>query len=896
MELYIPAGMTVEKVQAILTVLPGNRNKDYVKAANLMIEKNTYMIPPFGSSSYSNLINWNEQRERGYLRLIHGHTFLGCLIAAYNDTGDMKYIKKSIELIKDWINNHSFELHQHSMAFHDETTALRLQYWLRFYIFTRQVLSEEEIILLEKSMEDTAKLLSEDFFHATNTNHGVFQDRALLTYASYFKGENPSLEKYIKLAVTRLKDYFEKVFTEEGVHKEHSPSYHLLVASNIKKLANWMKEFDKEVSLIFNKIYKKTEEYAIHIIRPDGSLPPICDTEANLVGNNYKDLYESDQYLYAVTKGKKGKAPTEDDKVFPKSGYAIFRNDWSKEEKATYVLFTAAYHVDYHKHSDDLNLYIYSNGEIITEAGPNGYNYKDPFTEYAYSSFAHNTLIVDGKGLPRTDRQYEKVYLSDYEINKDKVEATGINLRYTGVEHSRTVSYMKDEEKIVVKDLVKSDKRHEYKLLWHVASDITVHVRDRIVELFRNNHKVMEMEVTTVTGVSIRALNEQTKPQVSGWVFPKMGEKRGATTIEVDISGSNVECITEFRLKDFKLGRDDLIPYNLEKTFKSTRNLRYHFEEAKNQKHKDKLFVVFSAMAPEYKFAFNYMRSLKDVDVNKLFILDDFGDQGAYYLGNKRDHAIETAVSSLIQYIMAKYKICHEQVTAIGSSKGGYAAVYFALKYYFGNVIAGAPQSKLGHFLINQANHKNIARYIAGGDEESDCFYLDQLVFQLLNQPNDISPSINLIVGTKDHHYLNHVMPLYEVLVENGYEVQLEIEEDLTHADLKVHFPLYLQNKVEEILDKKHSSLSNFEEPIIHSIDIRYIEGSNIILTCDATGSNIHYAYYVYKDGHTIDKFMYTMKSHLYYELKDLGEYMFKVFVKDQYNRIITKTFKFGKV
>lgn len=66
-----------------------------------------------------------------------------------------------------------------------------------------------------------------------------------------------------------------------------------------------MKEFDKEVSLIFNKIYKKTEEYAIHIIRPDGSLPPICDTEANLVGNNYKDLYESDQYLYVVTKGKR---------------------------------------------------------------------------------------------------------------------------------------------------------------------------------------------------------------------------------------------------------------------------------------------------------------------------------------------------------------------------------------------------------------------------------------------------------------------------------------------------------------------------------------------------------------------------------------------------------------
>lgn len=896
MKLHIPAGLTAEKVKSILAVLPGSRNKDYIKAANLMIEKNSYMIPPFGIISYPNVIDWNEQKERGYLRLIHGHTFLGCLIAAYNDTGDMKYIKKSIELIRDWVNNHSFENQQYSMAYHDETTALRLQYWLRFYIFTHQVLTEEEISFLEKNMEDTAKLLAEDFFHATNTNHGMFQDRALLTYASYFKGEHPSLEKYIKLAVTRLKAYFEMVFTEEGVHKEHSPSYHFLVVSNIKKLANWMKEFDKEVSLIFNEIYKKTEEYALHIIRPDGSFPPICDTEVRLVGSSYRDLYESDQYLYAITKGEKGKIPLEDDKVFLKSGYAIFRDDWKKSENSTYVLFTAAYHADYHKHSDDLNLYIYSNGEIITEAGPNGYNYQDPFTEYAYSSFAHNTLIVDGKGLPRTDRQYAKVYLSDYEITKDRAEASGVNLRYEGVEHIRTVSYMKSNEKIVVNDLVKSDKHHEYKLLWHVASDITVHVRDRIVELFRNNHKVMEIEVSTAEAVSIRALNGQIKPRVSGWIFPKMGERQGATTIEVDVSASTVECITEFRLSNFKLGRADLLPYKLEKTFMSTRSLRYHFTEAKNPKYKDKLIVVFSAMASEYKFAFNYMRSLQDVDVNKLFILDDFGDQGAYYLGNKRDHAIETSVSSLIQYIMAKYNISHKNVTTVGSSKGGYAAIYFALKYYFGNVIAGAPQSKLGHFLINQAKHKNIANYIAGGAEESDRCYLDQVVFNLLNQPNEVSPSINLVVGKSDHHYSNHVMPLYEVLVENGYEVHLEIEEGLTHEDLKVHFPIYLQNKVEEILDKELSLLSDIPEPIIHSVDIKYIGENSIILTCDATGSNIQYAYYVYKDGHTIDKFMYTMRSHLYYELKDLNEYMFKVFVKDQYNRIITRNIKFSKM
>lgn len=561
-----------------------------------------------------------------------------------------------------------------------------------------------------------------------------------------------------------------------------------------------------------------------------------------------------------------------------------------KKEKATYVLFTAAYNADYHKHSDDLNVYIYSDGEIITEAGPNGYNYQDSFTKYAYSSFAHNTLIIDGKGLPRTDKQYDKVYVSDYCISKDEAEATGVNLRYEGVKHTRNVKYPKREKRVVIHDSILSDKRHEYKLLWHVAPDITVHVRDRIVELFRDTKKVMEIEVFTEAPVRISTVKEQIKPQMQGWVFPKMEEKEPSTTIEVDLSGSNVECKTEFRLDSFKVGKEGILPFQFEKVFESTRSLRYYFEEAKEEQYKDKLFVVFSAMSPKYNFVFNYMKSLQEAPVNKLFILDDFGDQGSYYIGNQRDHSIETAVTSLIQYTMAKHKVSHENVTTIGSSKGGYAALYFGLKYYFGNIISGAPQSKIGSYLIKQTPGQNIAGYIAGSAEEGDCYYLDQLLFQLLNQPNEVSPNIHIMIGTRDHHYANHVMPLHNMLLHQGYNVSLDVENGLTHEDLKMHFPIYLQKKVENILNGKIFSSPILKEPVIQEVKVEKIGMENIVVTCNAVGIGVQYAYYVYKDKQIVEKIMYKSTPQLDYKVTASGQYMFKVFVRDSYKQIVSKS------
>ncbi|RWZ59152.1 alginate lyase family protein [Halobacillus fulvus] len=879
-----------EQMNLIYKALPGSRNKDHMKSADLILDQDTYMIPPFGVFEYPNGIEWDEESSRGFLRLLHGHSFLGCLTAAYESTGEFKYLNKAKKIVLEWVEQFDYEHSKNSMAFHDETTALRLNYWIKLHMLLNYEGSteKEDIKLLERNMWETADLLSMDYFHSTNTNHGMFQDISLLFFSLYFNDDQVCPD-YKKLAIKRLRNYFSAVYTEEGVHKEHSPSYHLLVTSNLKKIIEWFGGIAPDIIQEFSSLYSKTETFSTAMIKPDGYLPSIGDTEAvKVLKTGYRSLYTSEEYLYAVTGGKQGLPPEQTDFVFQDAGYAIFRNDWSKKEEDTYVLFSAAYHGDYHKHSDDLNVLIYSDGNLLTDAGPNGYNYKDPFTEYAYSSFAHNTLLVDGKGLPRVDKQEEKVYMDSYHLSPDESSASGVNSRFEDVTHQRTVKYNKIEESILVEDSVESPNRHDYTFLWHLSSDLDIHVRDKIVEAFRDDKKVAEIEFSSESQLILKHKTGEVEPDIQGWSFPKMETKEESTVIEVHLNGKSTSCKAEFRLNNFKL-QTRQSPFKLEKNHQTTRNVRYHFEEATDQSLSDQLIVVFSAIGQQYQYKYNYMKALEHIPTNKLFILDDFGDQGSYYIGENRDFSIETAVSSLIQYKMAQYSILNRNVTTIGSSKGGYAALYFGLKYYFGHVLSGAPQTKMGQFLLEQADHPNIAKYVAGGIGNGDKHYLNQLMYDLLNQSNDLLPTIDILIGKSDHHYENHILPLFKTAKKKNIPIELHTLEGVNHDGIKNHFPPFIIEKICSILGIDIPE--NIQKmPEIDKLNISLTGSSSLEVNVEARGEGIEYAYYLYKDNEVYKKFPYIPEPIFKYTPEESGEYLVRVFVRNKFSKVASNT------
>lgn len=221
-------------------------------------------------------------------------------------------------------------------------------------------------------------------------------------------------------------------------------------------------------------------------------------------------------------------------------------------------------------------------------------------------------------------------------------------------------------------------------------------------------------------------------------------------------------------------------------------SLKYLFIKKKKS---NRLLVVFSGFPPENKKGgYNYVLKFRELKCNKLYILDDFGNdfRGSYYLGENKDFFIERAVSQLVEKISFENGIGKQNITTAGTSKGGYAALYFAFKNNYGKVISGAPQILLGNYLIYPP-HQNILSYITGGKREEDVAFLNDVLLDVIKS-SELSPKLYLHVSKNDHHYEDHMIPLLNLLNQKGYNYNLDLAEYENHGDVGRHFPAYARS------------------------------------------------------------------------------------------------------
>ena len=193
------------------------------------------------------------------------------------------------------------------------------------------------------------------------------------------------------------------------------------------------------------------------------------------------------------------------------------------------------------------------------------------------------------------------------------------------------------------------------------------------------------------------------------------------------------------------------------------------------------------------------MRTVEKYDVNKLFILDDFGfdGRGAYYLGKDKDFKIAEDVKSLINSICNKVNAKKE--VYIGSSKGAYGALYFALYRKNTYVIAGAPQYMLGNYL-NLPGHKEILEYIMGNTCEDSIEYLNVLMKKKLEESTKNNTKIFLHYSSEEETYESDLKPLVNELNKLNYNCEFDVMKYNNHAELTKYFPKYIQNCIEKII------------------------------------------------------------------------------------------------
>ncbi|WP_299167682.1 alginate lyase family protein [uncultured Arthrobacter sp.] len=525
------------------------RAKNFLQ--NDLIESPVYPTIVFGGG----VDPWEQSVSRSHGRYLHGLIFLRDWITTVlvDDSIADLAAERALSVVTSWVDCNAHDSAS-EMAYHDETTAQRLITLLALKPALEK-LSPSASDVLVPLMRSTSRLLADPAFHSPGNNHGMFQDFALLYYAILMEEQYDALlGDLLELAFERLHQYFTTCFTSDGVHTENTPTYHLMIARQLAVADKIAQTAGHGSAHSYSKLRKAAEAYATHALTPDGTFPPISDTDRKKIRQSDIDqVFTSSEFAFAATRGLRGTAPADRILVLPESGYAIYRSAWG-DPSASYLFFSAAYNADYHKHSDDLSFFLQSGGmDLLCEAGPFGYDYENPLTKYAYSQFAHNTLIVDGKSTPRTDVSREKVRLELISQSDTELVVEGTNERNSQAIHKRRI-FLDEADRIPfirIEDFTEADESHDYQLLWHVAPGLRVSTNAEGFELFSGTRKVMDLAFASSAALRVSQVRGETKPRPMGWRFPKMGVAEPSDVVIASFSGSSVSVATQIRLKDF---------------------------------------------------------------------------------------------------------------------------------------------------------------------------------------------------------------------------------------------------------------------------------------------------------------------------------------------------------
>ncbi|KGL41322.1 hypothetical protein BMT55_03390 [Listeria newyorkensis] len=206
------------------------------------------------------------------------------------------------------------------------------------------------------------------------------------------------------------------------------------------------------------------------------------------------------------------------------------------------------------------------------------------------------------------------------------------------------------------------------------------------------------------------------------------------------------------------------------------------------------LIVVFSSLTKERKYTFNYIRTLKNVPCQRLFILDNFGldKRGVFYLGENGNMEVRDAVEELIRQIIRKNKI--KNTAFSGSSKGAFAALYLGIRMGVQNIIVGSPIVHIRTFLEGIANEKSLFRVMSQSQNKLDMY--DKLLINTIAN-YDYKGKVYLQYSLNEEIYKLHIQGLITQLKQHDYELVLDKQAYPMHEDARLFFPDFLKEKTE---------------------------------------------------------------------------------------------------
>ncbi|MET3196136.1 heparinase II/III family protein [Gottfriedia sp. OAE603] len=441
--------------------------------AEKILSGELFVSPNYPAYKIKTPVNWKEDPYKSTTWRLYYQSLdaLSYLTNAYEMTNDPKYLTYGLEMIQSfWKVNHSPEKATDSYTYESHAMANRtnnLMYFYHYYV-SSPIATEDIQNYLKVILRKHGVVLNDDQYYNFRSNHGIYEDRSLIELASYFPEFSTSSD-WKEHALYRTKQHILKDFTPEGLHKEHSPLYFLLVMNlieDINKIAG-----DPELS----QLVLKGQNAFSKIVLSDFRLPGLGDSDyaSAQITNSYSKL--DPEFEYVITKGEKGKQPPLVSNV--SDSLAVIRDGWGNDTSS--IVFSASNFSVVHKHADDLSFLFSQNGQdIFIDSGKYNYNTREAVQKYLRTTFAHNVVTIDGKSYPISLDNVGKSKISNVVENKDSVIMTGEHTIYSGVTVYRTIIYLKDKKITCIQDEVLSDTQHTANQIFNIGQTISTKTID----------------------------------------------------------------------------------------------------------------------------------------------------------------------------------------------------------------------------------------------------------------------------------------------------------------------------------------------------------------------------------------------------------------------------------
>jgi len=451
------------------------------------------------------------------------------LAAAYAQSGESRFQHAWESLVASWIRKVPVDFGP------TDAIARRIQNWI--YAWNIFADAPHFTGLSEGHDEKIVASLAQQIRYLRNhltaeRNHRTLELYSLLIAALALPGAALDAD----LLDFAMEAFYQNLLTDvrpDGVHREHSTHYHMMVLRSYLGARENVRRFGLSFPPEYDERLERACEFAMHCHRPDGGIPTLSDSDAG----NYSDLLQlassllsRPAFLYAATAGAQGVPPGKRYVSFPDAGYYIQRSGWGTGqtpfERESFLIFDCGPLGDGgHGHYDMLNVEIAAQGKpLIIDPGRYTYSEHPPNLRHWFKGTeAHNTVCIDGmdqvgyrRGKPKKPLPQARLIERWSAPGFDLLCGTAQSPCYEVV-HARRIFYIADEYWII-SDSLAGERPHRFDLRFHLALEVWGNVR-----IVGNTVCTPDLALIFSRGSSL-----QIEP---GWFAPLYGVKQNAPVV-----------------------------------------------------------------------------------------------------------------------------------------------------------------------------------------------------------------------------------------------------------------------------------------------------------------------------------------------------------------------------